>query len=100
MEDLEKLLNFPKSSKKDFEKFSESKGYSKSSIEIPSNSVTLESRISNRDSRTKGDTINRNGAVFVKFLDIIKYYIKMNEYYLNIWKLYGLKDNIFLQNLF
>ncbi len=29
-------------------------------IEIPSNSVTLESEISNRHSRTKGDTINGN----------------------------------------
>ncbi len=31
-----------------------------SDIEIPSNSVTLESEISNRHSRTKGDTINGN----------------------------------------
>jgi len=29
-------------------------------IEIPPNSVTLESEISNRHSRTKGDTINGN----------------------------------------
>ncbi len=35
-----------------------------SGIEIPSNSVTLESEISNRHSRTKGDTIN--GNVYIK----------------------------------
>ncbi len=35
-------------------------------IEIPSNSVTLESEISNRHSRTKGDTIN--GNVYIEAL--------------------------------
>src|SRR3989344_5619621 len=41
-------------------------GYSKSSIEIPSNLVTLQSGISNRHSRTKDDTIK--GNVYIKKL--------------------------------